>query len=119
MQGRNLAAQSAAPREIYSETFPCPVIRPIECRDGCTTTSVFRWPYKFIQSTERGGKYELFDLSADPDEHRNLIIRQQPFATDLRARLDAWSRPVQTRENKTISPEKEKGLRDLGYAIGK
>jgi len=119
MQGRDLATSAGAPRVIYSETFPCPVIRPIECRYGCTTTSIFSWPYKFIQSTEHGGKYELFDLSQDPGEHRNLLIRQYDQATGLRARLDSWPRPVQVRENKKIDVDKEKGLRDLGYAIGK
>jgi arylsulfatase A-like enzyme len=119
MQGRNLAGGPAAPREIYSETFPCPVIQPAECRFGCTTTSVFRWPYKFIQSNEHGGKYELFDLSADPNEKQNLLVRGQDQAAALRARLDAWSRPVQVREKKQLDVDKEKGLKDLGYTIGK
>ena len=117
LQGRDLASQSV-PREIYSETFPCPVIRPRECKSGCTTTSIFSWPFKFIYSDQQGGRLELFDLSADPDERRNLIIRQQDQATDLRARLDAWSRPAQTRQVKQANPEQQKGLEGLGY-IGK
>jgi len=121
MQGRNLGAPggASAPRDIYSETFPCPVIRPIECKEGCTTTSLYSWPFKFIQSTERGGKYELFDLSADPNERRNLFIRESARAAELRARLDSWNRPIQVRQTKKIGAEKEKGLKDLGYAIGK
>jgi arylsulfatase A-like enzyme len=119
MQGRNLADSSAAPREIYSETFPCPVIQPAECKFGCATTSVFKWPYKFIQSNEHGGKLELFDLSRDPAENRNLVIREQEQATGLRAELDRWNRPVHAKETKKLDSDKEKGLRDLGYAIGK
>jgi arylsulfatase A-like enzyme len=119
IQGRNLAEPAASPREIYGETFPCPVIQPIQCPNGCTTTSVFRWPYKLIQSDERGGKYELFDLSADPDEKRNLLIRNAQQTAALRADLDAWTRPVQVREKKQLDVDKEKGLKDLGYAIGK
>jgi arylsulfatase A-like enzyme len=118
MQGRDLAAGNA-PRDVYSETFACPVVRPVECHDGCTTTSLFSWPYKYIVSNEHGGKYELFDLSKDPNEKRNLLIREQDQSTAMRARLEKWSRPVQTREEKRLDVEKEKGLRDLGYAIGK
>jgi arylsulfatase A-like enzyme len=119
MQGRDLAGRASSSREIYSETFPCPVIQPIECPKGCTTTSIFRWPYKLIQSNERGGKYELFDLGADPDEMRNLLVRERVQASGLRADLDAWARPFQIRENKQLDIDKEKGLKDLGYAIGK
>jgi arylsulfatase A-like enzyme len=119
IQGRNLAEPAASPREIYSETFPCPVIQPIQCPHGCTTTSVFRWPYKLIQSDERGGKYELFDLTADSDEKRNLLIREAQQTAALRADLDAWARPVQLREKRQLDVDKEKGLKDLGYAIGK
>jgi arylsulfatase A-like enzyme len=119
MQGRNLADRSAPAREIYSETFPCPVIQPIQCPHGCTTTSVYRWPYKLIQSTEHGGKFELFDLATDPAETRNLFVRNPDSAATLRTQIDTWNRPVQTRETKQMDIDKEKGLRDLGYAIGK
>jgi len=118
MQGRDLAL-STTPREVYSETFPCPVVRQAECRNGCATESLFSWPYKFISSTEHGGKYELFDLSGDPDEKRNLVVREQALAATLRERLEKWPRPVQVREEKRLDLDKEKGLRDLGYAIGK
>jgi hypothetical protein len=95
------------------------VIRPVECRDGCTSTSVFSWPYKYIASTEQGGKYELFDLSTDPNETRNLAVREPARAAELRARIDKWPRPAQVREEKRLDLDKEKGLRDLGYTIGK
>ncbi len=118
MQGHDLAA-GVGLRQVYSETFACPVIRPVECRDGCATTSLLSWPYKYIASNEHGGKYELFDLSKDPNEKRNLLIREQEQSAAMRERLDKWPRPVQTREAKRLDLDKEKGLRDLGYAIGK
>jgi arylsulfatase A-like enzyme len=118
MQGRDLASVQGA-RDIYNETFPCPVIRPTECRGdrGCATKSIYSWPYKFIASTERGGKYELFDLSVDPGEKRNLIVREAERAAELRARLEVWSKaqPVQTRGTKQVDVDKRKALEGLGY----
>jgi hypothetical protein len=91
----------------------------VECHNGCATESLFVWPYKYISSTEHGGKYELFDLSSDPNEKRNLVVREQALAAELRGRLEKWPRPLQVREEKRLDLDKEKGLRDLGYAIGK
>ena len=62
MQGRSLTAP--ADREIYSETFPCPVAHSPDCPNGCTARAIFSWPYKFISTSN--GHRELFDLSADP-----------------------------------------------------
>jgi arylsulfatase A-like enzyme len=114
MQGRSLA-DAGDPRTIYSETFPCPVMQPPECPKGCTAKAVFDWPMKFISSSN--GKRELFDLSSDPDEHRNLYIQQQERATQLDAALGAWKKilPSQTRQNKQVDPEKLKQLKGLGY----
>jgi arylsulfatase A-like enzyme len=113
MQGRSLTA--AADREIFSETFPCPVAHSPDCPNGCTARAIFSWPYKFI--TTSNGHRELFDLSGDPTESRNLYIRQAERAAQLNDRLSAWmkSMPQQSRETHTLSPEDLRRLKSLGY----
>ena len=114
LQGRALSGETEA-RTLYGETFPCPVMQPPECPKGCTAKAIFEWPMKFITSTS--GRRELFDLSADPDELRNLYIQQQERATRMDAALNAWKQilPGQTRQNKQVDPEKLKQLKGLGY----
>ena len=114
MQGRSLAG-IAETRAIYGETFPCPVMQPPECPKGCAAKAIFEGPMKFITSSN--GKRELFDLSSDPDEQRNLYIQQQERATRMDAALAAWRKilPSQTRQNKQVDPEKLKQLKGLGY----
>ena len=113
MQGSSLAA--TADREIFSETFPCPVAHSPDCPNGCTARAIFAWPYKFI--TTSNGHRELFDLSGDPAEGRNLYIQQPERAAQLADRLSAWmkSMPQQSHETHTLSPEDLRRLKSLGY----
>ena len=114
MQGRSLR-DPAETRTIYGETFPCPVMQPPDCPNGCAAKAIFAWPMKYITSSN--GKRELFDLSVDPNEQRNLYIQQQERADELNAALTAWKKalPTQTRQNKQVDPEKLKQLKGLGY----
>jgi arylsulfatase A-like enzyme len=113
MQGRSLKA--ATEREIFSETFPCPVAHSPDCPNGCTARAIFSWPYKFITSSN--GHRELFDLSGDPTERRNLYVQQPERAALLAGRLSQWmqSMPQQSRETHTLSPEDLRRLKSLGY----
>jgi arylsulfatase A-like enzyme len=113
MQGRNLTA--VGDREIFSETFPCPVAHSPDCPNGCTARAIFSWPYKFITSSN--GHRELFDLSSDPTERRNLYVQKPARAEQLAGRLSAWmkSMPQQSRETHTLSPEDLRRLKSLGY----
>jgi hypothetical protein len=114
MQGRSLTV-AGDPRTIYGETFPCPVMQPPECPRGCAAKAVFDCPMKFVSSSS--GKRELFDLSSDPGEQRNLYIQQHERATQMDAALGAWKKvlPSQTRQHKQVDPEKLKQLKGLGY----
>jgi arylsulfatase A-like enzyme len=117
MQGRNLAA-AAEPRTLYGETFPCPVMQPPTCPGGCIAKAIYSWPMKYITSSNGPNiRRELFDLSSDPNEQVNLLIRQQDRATQLDADLVAWRKnlPAQTRQTKEVDPEKLKQLKGLGY----
>ena len=113
MQGRSLTA--VADRDIFSETFPCPVAHSPDCPNGCTARAIFSWPYKFI--TTSNGHRELFDLSGDPTESRNLYVQQPERAAQLAGRLSLWmkSMPQQSRETHTLSPEDLRRLKSLGY----
>jgi len=115
MQGKALTDSAAAKRMIYAETFPCPVMHPLECPKGCAAKAIFDWPLKFIASDN--GKRELFDLDRDPDEHRDLNNQGQERAAELAAELGAWSRalPARTHGAKQIDPEKLRHLEGLGY----
>jgi len=113
MQGRSL--NQIADREIFSETFPCPVAHSPDCPNGCTARAIFSWPFKFI--TTSNGKRELFDLSNDPAEVRNLYIRQTDRGAQLGDRLALWmkSMPQQSHETHTLTPEDLRRLKSLGY----
>ena len=116
VQGKNLLdAASLQPREIFGESFPCPVIHPSECISGCTIRSVILWPNKFITSSN--GKYETYDLSNDPDESRNLFGSRNPTSQQLGAGLASWikSMPQQSKQQLKLDPEVMQRLKSLGY----
>jgi arylsulfatase A-like enzyme len=64
-----------------------------------------------------GVEYELYDLSADPGERRNLIGERDPG--ELRRKLDAWVAADLARsselEARPLSEAERARLRDLGY----
>ena len=116
MQGRNLTGAGASePRPIFSETFPCPVIHPPECPDGCTSQAIFSWPYKYIVTSN--GKRELFDVGTDPDEATNLAIRLEPQARQLNADLNLWTKikPAQSKQTHKVDADALKNFKSLGY----
>jgi len=115
MQGKSLTDSAAPNRKIYSETFPCPVMHPLECPNGCAAKAIFDWPLKFIATDN--GKRELFDLDRDPDEHHDLYRQERGRAAELAADLGAWSKtfPAQSRGVTKMDPEKRKQLEGLGY----
>jgi arylsulfatase A-like enzyme len=116
MQGRDLNhPETLTQRALFTETFPCPVMRPPECRDGCTTRSVFEWPYKYITSSN--GKRELFDLSKDPLEEHTLYAQQRALADKMRADLDTWMKvmPAQAAQKHTLNHDDLQRLKSLGY----
>lgn len=111
MQGRSLIAGDVA-REIYSESvyarnhFGCAVLRSLRAGD-----------YKYIDAP----KPELYDLSKDPKEERNLYDQQKPRAAALHKRIVAVrsSFPSGRASNPPMAtPETVKILRSLGYLSG-
>jgi len=107
MHGRSLL-QSAAP-EVYSETlyarrhFGCASLRSVRSAN-----------YKYIDAP----KPELYDLSNDPHELRNLYDQQRSKAAALRERVIAIRGNAPSPATKPPSPETAAALRSLGYLSG-
>ncbi|MBV9507951.1 MAG: sulfatase [Acidobacteriia bacterium] len=116
MQGRSLLEPpQAKAREIFSETFPCAVLGSLECPRGCIARAVFSWPYKFVTSTN--GRRQLFDISRDPDETRDLYPSMIGLGRELNGDLHAWMKtfPSHPRQAISLDPEALRRLKSLGY----
>jgi tetratricopeptide (TPR) repeat protein len=111
MRGRSLLG-ARAPEDVYSEStyaryhFGCATLRSL--RSG---------PYKYIDAP----KPELFDLSSDPGELKNLYDQQRAKAAALRekmAAVRAGSSVSRTGSPASPTPETIRILRSLGYLSG-
>ena len=104
-----LAAAPPASRTVYSESlyahdnFRCAPLRSLRVGN-----------YQYIATT----KPELYDLSRDPGELRNLVTGQQAKASSLQEELRAlWSRyrPPKPPVRAVVDPEVRANLHALGY----
>lgn len=108
MKGRSLIREKGS-AEIYSESlyarnhFGCAGLRAL--RSG---------RYKYIDAP----KPELYDVSSDPDESRNLYATEQPRATAMRQRLLTLISSEPVSKPATPSPDTVAALRSLGYLSG-
>jgi choline-sulfatase len=108
MRGRSLL-QPAGREEVYSESvyarnhFGCAALRSV--RAGA---------YKYIDAPEP----ELYDLSSDPNEQRNLYDRERSKAAALRERIIAIRGSASVPVGKPPTPETVSALRSLGYLSG-
>ncbi len=81
-------------------------------------TAYFDLPFKLIESSD--GKHELYDLSADPDELENLLLKRPELTRRLRDDLQVFLNANPRYESSESGPppldeaEKER-LRALGY----
>jgi len=73
--------------------------------------------YKFIQSSNN--QSELYHLSADPEENRNLFHSESHIANKMNRQIDAWYQGISHSQlqikTKTIDPKLKKKLKALGY----
>ena len=115
VQGRDLRSPAARPRQIFSESFPCPVVHPPECRDGCMQRAVFSWPNKLITSS--AGKSEYYDIGQDPNETRNLYAGRPESARELATDLNRWLKTTPALAAAQANPDSETlhRLKSLGY----
>jgi choline-sulfatase len=97
------------PRRLYAESF-APLLD-------------FGWsPLRAIRAD--GWKYiaaptpELYNLTADPGETRNMIKEEPQRAADLARRVDAISPGTLPAHSPATDPETQQRLQALGYASG-
>jgi len=80
-------------------------------------TAMYEWPYKLIYSSD--GKHELYNLSEDPKETRNIIREKSPIAKRMISTFEDYrSRLKPGRINSQTSPLSDSHrdqLKALGY----
>ena len=116
LQGRDLQDPEALqPRDLFSESFPCPVLHQPACPGGCFMRTIVSWPNKFIWSSS--GHLEAYELQRDPNENRNLFGALNKTAQALAADLRAWIKgmPEQKKQYNNLSPEEIQRFKSLGY----
>ena len=80
-------------------------------------------PNELDRAIMTGSGYELYDLSSDPGETRNLYEERRDVAIPLQERLAAWSEPWYERAKRTVNKASAAGLdaetwrrlNELGY----
>src|SRR5262245_41977881 len=121
--------KSLAPRALGGARAPSPA--PVFMESGYrerTQLSIRSGPLKLVhvramgdRDAMTGAEYELYDLSADPDESRNLAGEQQQVVARLAGMLDAWETHRRKAELEAVgedgrmAPRDIKMLRSLGY----
>ena len=97
-------------RPFYSEGRP-----EVEESGREHAVRVGRW--KLVEAPQEGRR-ELYDLSADPGEMRNLVTQQPERAEALSALLAEWRSEQQGKaaaRDLSVPEEAVEGLRALGY----
>lgn len=118
VQGRSLLElETLKSRFIITESFPNPLVINWHRRFDRTERAIFSGSLKYITST--AGKRELYDLSKDPDEKRNLYNSADSTSERLGALLNNWLQTT-VAEAELSSPiklqrETLRRLRALGY----
>ncbi|HZU28426.1 MAG TPA: sulfatase-like hydrolase/transferase [Bryobacteraceae bacterium] len=108
-QGHSLLRRPPGEEAIYAESM--------YARDhlGCSALRAIRFGrYKYIDAP----KPELYDLTADPGETRNLYDRDRSRALALRGRLGALEQRGRQPHRAASDEAATSGLRSLGYLAG-
>jgi choline-sulfatase len=106
--GTDLFARSASARDVYAETmYPRSAgWHPIAALIG------EQW--KLVQSSE----VELYNVTADPGETRNLAGELPAIVQGMTKRLGELQRTSEVKPDPVVSPEAAERLRALGYVSG-
>ncbi|MHC4453451.1 MAG: sulfatase family protein, partial [Planctomycetota bacterium] len=118
IQGKSLLEHDPGEsREIIGESFPSGHLLTTHPRFNRIERAVFSWPYKYIEST--AGKKELYDLSKDPKETRNIYNEKDIISRDLAERLNNWLKmttpEIQSNNKEKLKDDALKRLKALGY----
>jgi arylsulfatase A-like enzyme len=123
MSGKNqekslLKVEDGNPRVVISESFPYKENSSLHPRFRCIERAIFSRTFKFIRST--AGKRELYDLSKDPNEKKNLYDSDSNVSKELETRLTRWLASVESPGKEDGAPVQLKreileALKTLGY----
>ena len=83
-------------KQIYGECFTHNAVDLNEPASSLRWRWAVGWPYKVIvpaASNEPKDVVQLYDLSADPHEMKNIAGEKPEIVNTLRQELDAWWKP--------------------------
>jgi arylsulfatase A-like enzyme len=111
--GQSLRKPLDENREILSFCNPLLIVKTP--RMERSQVAILRGPLKYVRSTS--GDRELFDLSKDPYEERNLLNQDSPASANLQASLVNWLKALKpyAAAKVVMDAAKVKELHSLGY----
>jgi arylsulfatase A-like enzyme len=100
---------------VLTESYPNGTFAAWHPRFDRIERAIFSGSLKLIKSTT--GKYELYDLSADPHEKANHYKPDDPLSKELETKLDQWIQEIGESSTSTGKLDKEaiERLKSLGY----
>ncbi len=104
-----LSAEHLAPRRIYAESFA-----PLLDFGWSPLRSIRADGWKYIAAPEP----ELYNLTSDPGETRNMIKEEPQRAADMARRVGAISPATLPAVASAADPETQRRLQALGYVSG-
>jgi arylsulfatase A-like enzyme len=105
-----------ANRKLISESFPGSGLTSLNPKFNRIERALYAGSFKYIDSTS--GQHELYDVSADPGEARDLCSVDTVRCSGMRHDLEEWEKamPRTVSHGKALDPETLERLRSLGYA---
>src|SRR5262249_45855171 len=85
-------------------------------RSDLVERAIYESQWKFVASS--GGRKELYDLSSDPGELKNLYRPTDPVSRELDRKLTDWNQQLPRRKGKSAPMTDRQSLerlRSLGY----
>jgi arylsulfatase A-like enzyme len=116
VQGQSLLRlETSSRRVVISESFSMGEVVNLHPRFHRVERAIFLDPLKFISSTN--GKRELYDLSKDPHEQKNLYKPDDPTSRQMEAKLDEWVKSIRSHPSQPAKLDREtlERLKSLGY----
>ncbi len=112
-----LNIKSGKSRNVFSESFPDgKIFEWNQQRFDRIEWAIFSGQYKFVSSTI--GKRELYDLSKDPNEKKDLYKVNDGVSRELEKKLNQWFKTVPSAESTLptkIKKDALENLKALGY----
>jgi choline-sulfatase len=115
LQGQSLLRDTGPRRDLFSESFAQLKLIETHQRFNRVERALVVDNLKLVWSTV--GKHELYDLSNDPDEERDLCGLDQATCAGLQAKLEEWRALIPRSQSPAVKLDRDGlgRLRNLGY----